>query len=166
MTTKLKRKDIYAIIDNNKASLKEAKYAYLKTKAVHDTIKRIDLECKNAVLTRSNFKYADEWKAYENGEFVKDGKLDYLMSEADFLVYIQSVHIERGKKGIKTKDANTCPLHPSFVLMCEAKQHFINIALQGLPPDMQEDMKSVKDGTATMEHIDEFVELNLKLKVE
>ena len=166
MTTKLTRHQVYELIDNNKTSLKEAKYAYLKTKAVHDTIKKIDLECKNAVLASNNFEYAKEWLEYENKEFIRDGKLDYLMTNKDFKTYLDLVHIERGNRGIKTVNAETCPLHPSFDLMCKAKQKFIEVAFQGLPPDMQEDMKGVKDGSVSMVLIDEFVEINLKLKVE
>jgi hypothetical protein len=125
-----------------KNTLKGCKEAYFQALAYHQTIKQIDQESKQTILDAVVFKYDKRWK--EEDKRITDPKADYLMSEKDFQDYMEFVHDERTKRGLKVPSVEYTSDFESWKLLRIAEDNLIDYALSVLPEPLKTQLKDIK----------------------
>lgn len=99
-------------IKNFKPSVKMIKTAqdvFLNMANV-ETIKPIVLGIQNKILEKHQFKVKNEFKRHEKQKIVLKPSNDYLMSDADFKVYMTEQRNELKKVNLETENPEFCPL--------------------------------------------------------
>ncbi len=98
--------------------------AYMKAKAMYETVREIENECKAKVLaSREFYTEPDE---NEVPERITSPSGDFMMNDSDFTVYCQLVWEELKKHNVRVPDYNTTADYETRPALREAEKTLID----------------------------------------
>lgn len=130
--------------------------------AYTETIRPIVTGYQKAILARHNFQLAERWtkgQSKEQPRRILDPDHTYLMSDADFAVYMAEVRQEQEKAGLKTDNPEHCPLLVAEGLERAARRAFVD----SLEPVFKVNTDKLLCSPGWLKTYKRFSELALKL---
>jgi hypothetical protein len=109
----------------NKSELTKLQKNYLKAKAKHEYITKLDKRVKNMVLAENEFFVSSEWKD-RAGQRITQENIDYLMVDSDFEKYCKLVFEAGFKVGIERPDDNTTADYKTLPILEEAEKALLD----------------------------------------
>jgi hypothetical protein len=125
------------LIKNAPANVNTALTKVIVARAKWETVKKIDSETKNEVLSENNFREE------ESGKRILDYKRDFLMSASDFENYALLVYQRNFKKGVDSGGADLT-LWPIQKAAIDAEDEFIDVVTESIPQYTPELVKKLK----------------------
>jgi len=166
MTTKLIKENIPQFI--------KARENYLIALAMNETNISLDGECKQEVLNENIFKFGRDSICQDVGRRITNTKLDYNMSDKDFIKYCKLSHLKRKSKGLilpydkyehsKKEPWNLTADCESRPILRLAEKAFIQASLNILPEPLKTQLQPIKEINNYLKE-KEFIEINLSLDV-
>ena len=148
---------------------------YMKAKAMHETIKKLEKQAEVKIL-RENIFYselsAEEIALGEKVERITNPNGAFMMNESDFTTYCKLTHDEYTRLGIEVPDYNTTADHQSRKALNKAEKdliHWGHEQVKGLPQFQGKHKQSIQDlylkaDELMIEHRNELIDLTMHLQ--
>ena len=152
-----------------KKSLAPIQKKYAKALAAQQVVKEIEVACKTKILSENTFNVSSEWRPDETGR-ITDHTLDYLMTDEDFQIYSNLVHVEYLKNGLNIPPENT-PDYKTAPALRKAEKELIEWGFSVIEKDPLAlksigNLEILKEAIAyDMKSRDQVIDLTMRLAV-
>lgn len=126
-----------------------------KAMAFEQTVRPIVEAYQKAILAEGKWVVREEFARNLAQEVITDSKHSYLMSDADFAVYVTKCNVERDKAGLVVELDEQCPLLVAENILMQAKRGMMTV---------MSDITKIKEPSALpLKEYKKLVELTLQL---